>query len=125
MEKEPFVGKIHFQNVVFLKCVRKVNFVTPVMFQGGTDVSAYTAVRTESGSGIGRRISNNLCAWWCKRSTVVIVIAENRSMGRKRRVNSGRPKQIQSENSLRKKAIPFGDWKIGIDSRENGNKVIF
>ena len=95
------------------------------MFQGGTDVPTYTTVRTESGSGIGRRVSNNLCARWCQRSTVVIEIAESRSMGQKRRVNSGRPKQIQSENSLRKQAIPFGDWKIGIDSRENGNKVIF
>jgi hypothetical protein len=40
-------------------------------------------------------------------------------------MDARRPKKVESQSSLREEAVPFGQWKFGVNRAEDGNKVIF
>jgi hypothetical protein len=39
-------------------------------------------------------------------------------------MDARRPKKVESQSSLQEEAVPFGQWKFGVNRAEDGNKVI-
>jgi hypothetical protein len=40
-------------------------------------------------------------------------------------MDAGRPEEVESQDRLREKTIPFAEWELGVDSAENRNKMVF
>ena len=118
-------GKINFVDIAFMHGVGKITFVAAVMLRGGANVPAKFAMFTKRRTGISRNMGDDFGARGCKRSAIKVEITVEGSIGRERRVNTGRAEEIQSQASLREEAIPFGERKGGIDGAEDRDEMGF
>ena len=108
-----------------MESVSEITLPATVMLQGRTDVPPYFAMHTERGASVGRGMGDNLRTHGRKGSAVEVELTEERGVSRKRRMDTRGTEKVQSQRGLRKKAIPFSERELGIDSAEDGNKVVF
>ncbi len=108
-----------------MESVGEITLPATVMLHGRTDVPPYFAMHTERGASVGRGMGNNVRTHGRKGSAVEVELTEERGVSRKRRMDTRGTEKVQGQRGLRKKAIPFSERELGINSAEDGNKVVF
>jgi hypothetical protein len=70
-------------------------------------------------------VCNDFGAEWGEWGSIEVEVPEQGGVGGERRVNSRGAQKIEGQRSLREKTIPFGHGEIGVNSAEDGDKMIF
>ena len=87
-KRNVFGEEIHFQNVKFCMCVRKIAAPAAVMLKSRADIPADATVITEGGARGSRDVSHNFCAGGCERSAIEVECSVEGSISRQCGMNT-------------------------------------
>ena len=94
------------------------------MMQCGSEVPAIDGVRRPGVADRWFLMYEDLCAWRCKRCSVIVKGAMDLCIGREVGVDARASQEVQGDKGLRQQPVPKVQWEVFVSATETGNEVV-